>query len=70
METTKKSATDVIITAMEQADDMEDVIVVYRMKSCRSDEAGVAWHSNTETLEALGMLEMAKAGLLFNKGHD
>jgi hypothetical protein len=61
-----KSATDLIIQAMEKADEMEEVIVVYRVKGYKSgDQDGFGWVSNSEdSFVRIGMLESAKWGIL------
>lgn len=61
-----KSATDLIIQAMENADEMAEVIVLYRMKGNNgADQDGFGWVSNTEdTFVRVGMLESAKWGML------
>lgn len=62
----KESATDLIVRAMETADDMAEVVVIYRMKDNNGADAdGFGWISNTEdTFVRLGMLESASWGML------
>lgn len=62
----RESATDLIVKAMEQADDMAEVVVIYRMKENNgADCDGFGWISNTEdTFVRLGMLESASWGML------
>lgn len=69
----KESATDLIIRAMENAEDMAEVVVIYRMKDNNAaDQDGFGWVSNTEdTFVRLGMLDSAKWGMLhksYSKG--
>lgn len=61
-----KSATDLIIQAMEAADEMAECIVVYRLKDhSESEPAGFGWVSNTDDTELrAGMLESAKWGMI------
>lgn len=62
----KESATDLIVKAMEKADEMAEVVVIYRLKDNNaSDCDGFGWVSNTEdTFVRLGMLDSAKWGML------
>jgi hypothetical protein len=62
----KKSATDLIVEAMERADEMAEVVVIYRLKDNNgADVDGFGWVSNTEdTFVRLGMLDSAKWGML------
>lgn len=62
----KESATDLIVRAMETAEDMAEVVVIYRMKDNNAaDSDGFGWVSNTEdTFVRLGMLDSAKWGML------
>jgi len=48
---------------MEQADNMEEVIVIYRLRDVKEGNEGVGWESNASTLHAAGMVEMFKTGL-------
>jgi hypothetical protein len=61
-----KTATDLIVQAMEQAEDMAEVVVIYRLKENNgADIDGFGWISNTEdTFTRLGMLESASWGML------
>ena len=61
-----KSATDLIVEAMENADEMGEVVVIYRMKDNNGDDQdGFAWLSNVkDTFVRVGMLESAKWGML------
>ena len=62
----RESATDLIVRAMEIADDMAEVVVVYRLKDNNDgDMDGFGWVSNTEnTFLRLGMLESASWGIM------
>lgn len=62
----RESATDTIIKAMEQADEMAEVVVIYRMKDNNAAASdGFSWLSNTEdTFVRVGMCESAKWGML------
>lgn len=72
MEETKQTATDTIVKAMERADDMAVVLVVYKLRDelCGAECSGVGWESNATTFDALAMLEMAKHGLLSRREED
>ena len=70
MDATTESSTDVIVRAMESAEDMAEVIVIWRTRNAGEDSAGVCWNSNASTFDALGMIEMAKAGLLQPKDRE
>jgi hypothetical protein len=64
-----KSATDLIVQAMENADDMAEVIVVYRMKDNNAaDQDGFGWLSNTEDT-FVRVLKSASWGML-NKAYS
>lgn len=63
----KQTCTDLLIQAMDKIDDMESVIVIYKVKDAGEGNSGVEWYSNTTTFEALAMMEMTKAGLLFRE---
>ena len=70
-----KSATDLIVEAMENADEMGEVVVVYRLKDNNGDDQdGFSWLSNVkDTFVRLGMLESAKWGMLqksYTEGDD
>ena len=62
----KESATDLIVRAMETAEEMAEVVVIYRMKDNNgADQDGFGWVSNTEdTFVRLGMLQSATWGML------
>jgi len=62
----RESATDLIVRAMENADEMAEVVVIYRLKENNgADCDGFGWISNTEdTFTRLGMLDSAKWGML------
>lgn len=62
-DTAQETCTDVIVRAMEQADNMEEVIVIYRLRDVKEGNEGVGWESNASTLHAAGMVEMFKTGL-------
>ncbi len=68
-DTVQETATDLIVRAMERADEMEQVIVVYKLRDVPDDAAGVGWASNATTFDALALMEMAKHGLL-SRGQD
>jgi len=55
-----KPATDVIVHAMENADDMHEIVVVYKLK----DDKGFAWMSNVNDPHVrVGMLYSAAYGI-------
>jgi len=54
-----KTPTDAIVLAMEKADEMTEMIVIYRIA-----EKGVGWISTIEGTGAkLGLIEEAKMGI-------
>ncbi len=62
----RESATETIVKAMEHADEMAEVVVIYRLKGNNgADSDGFSWISNTEdTFVRVGMCESAKWGML------
>ncbi len=67
MNDVNKSATDLIVQAMESADEMCEVVVIYRIKVAdgEDEDKGFGWLSNTEnTSLRVGMCESAKWGML------
>ena len=58
--TTTRTCTEVIVEAMEHVDEMESVIVVYRLKG---DNTGVGWMSNLDLSSRIGVIEEAKFGM-------
>lgn len=56
-----RTSTDVIIEAMEQADDMELCVVVYRLKNNSSGASGCGWISNVNDRSTrTGLLDEAR----------
>jgi len=67
---TQETCTDVIVRAMEKADEMEQVIVIYKLRDVDDDKSGVGWDTKQFTpLRPWGLMEMMKYGLL-NRGQD
>jgi hypothetical protein len=58
----ESAVTDCIISAMEHADEMQDVIIIYRLKADdASRKCGVGWLSTVDgTTEKVVMLEEVK----------
>ena len=65
METTPKvrTCTDVLVEAMEHADNMQEVVVIYRLKSDTPKSDGVGWIGNPKFSERIGLIEEAKFGM-------
>ena len=58
-----RTPTDAIVMAMERADDMEDVVVLYRLKKFEG-HGGVGWISSIQsTGNKIGLIEEAKMGM-------
>lgn len=68
-DTTQETCTDVIVRAMENGDNMEQVIVIWKLKNVDEDESGIGWSTNSTSIEAIGLIEMTKHGIL-NRSHD
>jgi len=56
-----RTPTDALIQAMEQAEDMEQVIVLYKLKKNNEGNSGIGWVSTiTSTDGKIGLLEEGK----------
>jgi len=64
MRETTKSATDVLIEAMEHAEEMQECVVVYRLKDQGNGEDGFSWLSNVkDNFTRVGMMHTAAHGM-------
>lgn len=63
----KKSPTDVLIKALEEAENMTDVIVIYKIKTNTDDFGILGWSSTIEnTTQKIGILEETKINIVRN----
>jgi hypothetical protein len=52
---------DKIVQAMERADEMEDIIIIYRMKTADQERTGVGWLSTLpNTHDRVALMEETK----------
>jgi len=60
-ESQPRTPTDVLIAAMESADDMEECMVIFRLKPDENNLGGMGWATMHETLhQKLAFIEEAK----------
>lgn len=64
-----KTPTEAIIKAMELADDMVEVVVVYKLKKNETGKDGIGWVSTIESTDGkIGLIEEAKM-VIFGKAY-
>jgi hypothetical protein len=64
-----KTPTEAIVKAMEHADDMVEVVIVYKLKKNSDGKDGIGWISTIETTDGkIGILEEAKL-VVFGKAY-
>jgi len=62
-----RTPTEAIISAMEKADDMVEVVVVYKLKKDEHGKDGIGWVSTLDSSDSkIGLLEEAKL-VIFHK---
>ena len=60
-----KDVTSVIVRAMEHADDMESVVIIYKLKRKNDNISGIGWLSNVDDLNTrIGILREGEHGIL------
>lgn len=63
----EETPTNVLIKAMENADDMAEVMVIFRLKSDANGHGGMGWATMHDTLpKKLAFIEEAKIAMFTN----